>query len=676
MQKSDKTPPQNPAPTPAGSAGTGSHIDVDTAAGDDGKAKTLADAVASASAKTLADANARTLAGAAAVAKARMLADAAKAKGPGDPATVMTIRTPDDVGGKKKTLASAIKKMFAGVITGKVKTGAAKDMSKDSKPAVPALLQSDAGMPKANKPADAPVSGNVTANTATANTTVSASAIKTAADAPVSGNVTANTAAANTTASTSVIKTAADAPVSGNVATKTFTTGMGASASAAKTSPAGAAGKTPVLVDAVMSKAKASADASAGASVIKTSVGAPPGSGGKQPMLPLPSNASFIPVSEPPLPRSSLVVWVVAAALLCLILWAAFFELDEVSNGTGKVIPSSHEQMIQSLEGGILVDLKVKEGDIVDKGQVLAQLDRTRTESTVAESASRVRAAMAMAARLTAEVNGTPLTFPPEVNDDPDLVRTETALYKQRRQSLANMLSGIAEALALVRRELALTEPLVARGAASDVEVLRLKRQVNELETRASDQRNQYYVKAREDLAKANAEIEAQQAITHGRTDALTRLTFTSPVRGVVKDIAVTTTGGVVPPNGKLMEIVPMEEQLLVEARISPRDVAFIHPGQEATVKITAYDYSIYGGLKGTVKMVSPDTIQDDVKRDVYYYRVYIRTDADQLHNKAGKSFPIVPGMIATVDIHTGRKTVLDYLVKPLNKAREALRER
>ncbi|MEJ0040394.1 MAG: HlyD family efflux transporter periplasmic adaptor subunit [Gammaproteobacteria bacterium] len=380
--------------------------------------------------------------------------------------------------------------------------------------------------------------------------------------------------------------------------------------------------------------------------------------------------------AEPPLPRASLIVWIVGALLLTLLAWAWFFELDEVSTGTGKVVPSSKEQVIQSLEGGILVDLKIKEGDIVSAGQVLAQLDRTKTESTVEESASRVRAALAMSARLTAEVNGTPLAFPPEVREEHDLVRTETALFQSRRESLASSLSGIAQAQELVRRELSLTEPLVQRGAASDVEVLRLKRQINELETKAADTRSQYYVKAREDLARANAEIEAQRSITRGRSDSLTRLTFAAPLRGVVKDIAVTTVGGVVPPNGKLLEIVPLDEKLLVEARISPRDVAFIHPGQDATVKITAYDYSIFGGMPGKVTMISPDTIQDDVKRDVYYYRVYIRTEADHLNNKAGRSFPIVPGMIAAVDIHTGRKTVLDYLLKPLNKAREALRER
>lgn len=379
---------------------------------------------------------------------------------------------------------------------------------------------------------------------------------------------------------------------------------------------------------------------------------------------------------EPRLPRSSLVIWTVGLTLMALLAWSWLFKLDEVSTGTGKIVPSSREQMIQSLEGGILVSLKVREGDIVEAGQVLAQFDRTRAESTVQESASRGRAAMAMSARLSAEVGGRPLVFPPELRSEPELVRAETALYQSRRESLSSSLAGIAEALVLVRRELALTEPLVVRGAASDVEVLRLKRQVNELESKAADARSQYAVKAREELAKTNAEIEAQRSITRGRSDSLTRLTFTSPVRGIVKDITVTTVGGVLAPGGKFMEIVPMDEKLLVEARISPRDVAFIHPGQEATVKVTAYDYSIFGGLPGKVTLISPDTIQDEVKRDVFYYRVYIRTGVDHLNNKAGQSFPIVPGMIATVDIHTGNKSVLDYLLKPLNKAREALRER
>ncbi|WP_374437935.1 HlyD family type I secretion periplasmic adaptor subunit [Pseudomonas panipatensis] len=375
-------------------------------------------------------------------------------------------------------------------------------------------------------------------------------------------------------------------------------------------------------------------------------------------------------------PQSSRLIWGVLGGMLVLFTWAYMFKLDEVSTGTGKVIPSSREQVIQSLEGGILTELKVKEGDLVSAGQVLAQLDRTKTESAVGESSSRARAALAMAARLRAEVDGGELKFPPEVYEDADLVKSETALYNSRRDGLQKTLKGINDALALVNKELQMTSRLAEIGAASNVEVLRLQRQANELELKATDTRNQYYVKAREDLSRANGEVEAQQSVTRGRADSLSRLTVTSPVRGIVKDIEVNTVGGVIPPNGRFMIIVPVEDKLLVEARISPRDVAFLHPGLPATVKVSAYDYSIYGGLKGQVVNISPDTIQDDVRRDQYYYRVFVRTETDSLKNKDGKTFPIFPGMVATVDIHTGQKSIWDYLTKPLNRAREALRER
>lgn len=381
-------------------------------------------------------------------------------------------------------------------------------------------------------------------------------------------------------------------------------------------------------------------------------------------------------LKEPRLPRSSQVAWALFALLAVFIAWASLFELDEVTTGSGKVIPSSHEQVIQSLEGGIIHSLMVREGDIVERGQQLAQLDRTKTESSVLESESRLNAALATAARLKAEVNDTALIFPEELDDDVELVKQETALYQSRRESLEKGLAGLRQGAELVQRELSLTRPLVTQGAASKVEVLRLERQKNELENKITEMKNQYYVRAREELAKANAEIEAQRSVMKGREDSLTRLTFNAPVRGIVKDIDVTTVGGVIPPNGKLMSLVPLDDQMVVEAKISPRDVAFIHPGQKALVKVTAYDYSIYGGLEGEVTMISPDTLQDEVKRDVYYYRVYIRTDSNHLTNKQGKEFPVFPGMIATVDIKTGSKTILDYLLKPLNKAKEALRER
>lgn len=381
-------------------------------------------------------------------------------------------------------------------------------------------------------------------------------------------------------------------------------------------------------------------------------------------------------LKEPRLPRASLVAWSLFALLVVFITWASLFKLDEVTTGSGKVIPSSHEQVIQSLEGGIIHSLMVREGDIVERGQQLAQLDRTKTESSVLESESRLNAALATAARLKAEVNDTELAFPEELDDDVELVKQETALYQSRRESLEKGLAGLRQGAELVQRELSLTRPLVTQGAASKVEVLRLERQKNELENKITEMKNQYYVRAREELAKANAEIEAQRSVMKGREDSLTRLTFNAPVRGIVKDIDVTTVGGVIPPNGKLMSLVPLDDQMVVEAKLSPRDVAFIHPGQKALVKITAYDYSIYGGLEGEVTMISPDTLQDEVKRDVYYYRVYIRTDSNHLTNKQGQEFPVFPGMIATVDIKTGSKTILDYLLKPLNKAKEALRER
>lgn len=374
--------------------------------------------------------------------------------------------------------------------------------------------------------------------------------------------------------------------------------------------------------------------------------------------------------------NDSLVVWATVACLFVFIAWASIFSLDEVTTGTGKVVPTSKEQVVQSLEGGIVSQLDVREGDVVEAGQVLAKLDPTKTAATVEESASQMRAALATSARLSAEVNGTPLQFPPEVQKDAALVHGETALYRSRRESLQQSAAGLEKQLGLVQQELRLTEPLVAKGAASDVELIRLRQQQGELQNKLTDLRTQYFVKSREELAKANAEVLQQQSVTRGRADALARSTIVSPVRGIVKNLEVTTIGGVVPPSGKLMEIVPLDDQLLIEARIAPRDVAFLHPGQRAVVKITAYDFHIYGGLEGKVAMISPDTIQDEVKRDVYYYRVYVRTDRDHLTNKAGKAFGIFPGMIADVDIHTGSKTVMAYLVKPLNRAREALRER
>lgn len=366
------------------------------------------------------------------------------------------------------------------------------------------------------------------------------------------------------------------------------------------------------------------------------------------------------------------------SVLLFILLgvWAWFGTLDEVSTGTGKVVPSSREQILQSLDGGIVTEVLVHEGDKVQAGQIVARLDPTRSESNVGESAARYRASLASSVRLNAEVSDLPLVFPDSLKAWPELTASEMRLYKSRRAQLNDSAADIKDALVSVNKELAITQRLAKSGAASNVEVLRLQRQKSDLQLKITDLRSQYYVQAREALSKANAEVDMLSAIIKGREDSVSRMTVRSPMRGIVKNIQVTTIGGVIPPNGEMMEIVPIDDHLLIEARLSPRDIAFIHPGQRALVKVTAYDYAIYGGLEGEVETISPDTIQDKVKPEIVYYRVFIRTQQDYLVNKAGHHFSISPGMVATVDIKTGQKTIVDYLIKPFNRAREALRER
>ncbi|MFV0548053.1 MAG: HlyD family efflux transporter periplasmic adaptor subunit [Limnobaculum xujianqingii] len=374
--------------------------------------------------------------------------------------------------------------------------------------------------------------------------------------------------------------------------------------------------------------------------------------------------------------RHSSVVWLTLLGGILLFIWASFASLDEVTVGTGKVTPSTRAQVIESLDGGIVSVMSVHEGDIVNKGQVLAQLDPKRFQSNYGEAASRVRTLRASAERLRSELTGAPLEFSSDTLQEPELVARERQLYESRRRNLDETVSNLQRSYNLVNSELKMTQPLIEKGAASRVEVIRLQRQATELQGKIDEARNQYAVRAREEQVKNNAELDAQMEVMAGKADQLDRATLYSPVHGVVKDIQVTTVGGVLSPGGKLMEIVPLEDHLLIETRINPRDIAYIRPDLPATVKLTAYDSSIYGNLDGTVAVVSPDTLQDEVRRDQYYYRVYVRTKNAELHNKNGKRFPIMPGMVANVEIKTGQKTVLEYLIKPLNKVEEALRER
>jgi len=373
--------------------------------------------------------------------------------------------------------------------------------------------------------------------------------------------------------------------------------------------------------------------------------------------------------------------WAGATLLLLALLmavgyrWADQAVLDVVTIGSGRVIPSSREQLIQSLEGGILAELRVREGDVVDKGQILLRIDDTRFGAPFRETGSRISALRAANARLRAEASGGTPAFPADVRADQ--VRVETELYRSRRRQIEESLSALKRSHQLAHEELQMTAPLVRKGVVSEVELLRLQRQVNDLQASLQERQNKFQADARADLAKNEADLAAFTESNTARADQVKRTIVRSPMRGTVKNIRVTTVGGVIQAGQDIMEIVPKEDQLLIEARIKPSDVAFLRPGLPAMVKISAYDYSIYGGLDASLEHISADTIRDEKKPDDSYYKIQVRTRQSHLLDKDGTPLPIIPGMTASVEILTGHKTVLDYLLKPLLKARDsALRER
>jgi membrane fusion protein, adhesin transport system len=375
-------------------------------------------------------------------------------------------------------------------------------------------------------------------------------------------------------------------------------------------------------------------------------------------------------------PLALAVLYATAFFLILGVTWASWATLDEVVVGTGKIVPSSQVQVIQNLEGGILSELSVTEGQVVNKDQVLLRIDDTRFTSSYREAQVKRLSILASVARLSAEAQGTQLSFPREVaKQAPHLVRSETALHASRRRAVQETVAGLKRSHELASKELAMSEPLVAKGAISEVEILRLRRQVNELQTQIDERLNRFRAEAGEELARQSAELAGLDESAVAMEDRVKRTVVRSPVRGIVKTLNFRTLGAVIQPGAAILEVVPIGDTLLVEAQVRPDDIAFIHPGQAATVKVTAYDFSIYGSIPGTVELVSADSLMDE-KKGVTYYKVLARTQTASL-NYHGKELPIIPGMTASVDILTGKKTVLDYLLKPVLKTRErAMRER
>lgn len=413
----------------------------------------------------------------------------------------------------------------------------------------------------------------------------------------------------------------------------------------------------------------------------------------------------------------SLIIWATLILLILIILWMSVSEIDEITRGNGKVIPSSHIQVVQNFEGGILAELHVKEGDIVKKGQLLMRLDETRFSAPLRESRLRYLALKAKAARLYALNVGSEIAIPEVViQEAPEIAEREKQLFQsrnfelvakleilneqiiQRRQEIAELQEKSKEltrTYRLLQREIDLTEPLIEQGAVSEVEFLRLQRQASAMQGEISavslaiprtqsklkeaqkvveEEKLKFSNEAKMQLNEVEIELEGLTAAATALEDRLERTSVRSPVYGTVKQVFVTTVGGAVQPGMDLVEIVPLEDTLLVEAQIKPSDIAFLRDQQKAMVKFTAYDFTIYGGLEAKLEHISADSITDAQGNS--YYLVRVRTDKNHLDSKDGP-LPIIPGMVTSVDIVTGKKTILSYLLKPVLRARNlAMRER
>ena len=415
--------------------------------------------------------------------------------------------------------------------------------------------------------------------------------------------------------------------------------------------------------------------------------------------------------------KSKYILWLIALALIWAILWASQAELDEITRGEGKIIPSHQLQVVQNLEGGIVSDILIEEGDIVKKGQVILKINNTNFTSSFEESKLRQNELKAKFLRLNAEANGKSFKY-----DDKQIegltkqIEYEKSLYesnkeqlnsslnvvkeqiKQKKQELTELYAKIKQekrTLKLMQDEIDITKPLVKKGLVSEVEFLQLRRQLNgikgdleasrlaiprlksqikESNNKISEIKLDYKNRAKKELNEVAAEISRIDQTNTALSDKVKRTLVRSPVNGTVQQLLVNTIGGVIQPGMDLVEIVPAQDNLLVEAKIKPSDIAFLRPQLDAMVKFSAYDFSIHGGLNGKLTYISSDTITDD--KGESYYLVRIKTDKSYLGSKE-KPLPIMVGMTVSVDIITGKKTVLDYLLKPILKTKQnALRER
>lgn len=364
-------------------------------------------------------------------------------------------------------------------------------------------------------------------------------------------------------------------------------------------------------------------------------------------------------------------LWSLLLTCVVFFTWAYHAEIDQITRAPGSVISSARSQIIQSQDGGVIEALLVREGDVVQRDQVLVKIDGTRQQSSYLETRAKAAGLAITVARLQAEVLGREPRFPPEAKAYPEFRDTQTMLFTKRQSAIKEELQSYENIKAIVQKELNMTRPLLKTGDVSATEVLRLERQIADTQAQITNRKNKYFQDTQTELSKALEDLAGVKQIMAQRKDQLTQTELLAPLHGIVKNVRVTTRGGVIRPGEEVMQIVPLEEDLVIEAKVSPADIAFIKTGMKATVKIDAYDYTIYGDLSGTLSYISPDTLTENLnvqQGEQPYYRVQVKTDGRKFSGRPDQKLDIQPGMTSMVEIKTGSNTVLKYLSKPVIK--------
>ena len=350
-------------------------------------------------------------------------------------------------------------------------------------------------------------------------------------------------------------------------------------------------------------------------------------------------------------------------------MWAAMSHIDQIARAQGQVIASSRTQIIQSSDGGVIEEMLVKEGDTVKKGDILVRLDKTKVEASYLETKSKWAALKAQQIRLNAEISGNSPKFSTELKGYPQFRENQILLLNKRRIAFKQDIENLEQMHTLAKKELKLSMPLLKTGDVSLAEILKLQRQVADFDSQIINKKNKYFQDIQAELSKTSEDLSSTEQLLAQRKDQLDHMELKAPGNGIVKNVRVTTLGGVIKPSEEVMQIVPIEDNLVIEAKVKPSDVAFLKLGLTTNVKIDAYDYTVYGALKGKLTFISPDTINEDLKQgELAYYRIQVQTEGKKFTGRPDQNLEIQPGMTATVEIKIGENTILKYLMKPVIK--------